>query len=328
MKPKILAILFFTVINSVQIFSQCTLTANCSGGNWSAASTWTPSGCGGLTVPGNNMIIVIPACATVVVDINSPTYSGMTIHVYGSLYFNVGQKINLSANGNVYVHAGGSLDGGNGGSKITIDGSSVWVGPGPDAGPLSFGSSPLPIELLSFTAIAEKASVDLLWSTASELNNDFFTIYRSLDGVEFEQVAVLDGAGSSNNMIVYSFSDNSPYSGISYYRLKQTDFSGNCLYSNMVSVRFSVPEFSYNLFPNPGDGSLLTILFSSAPSEDIKIVVFDAVGKKISSEIIDIIDGSRVEYQLNSLGGLPAGVYFLSVLVQNEERREKVLLCK
>ena len=91
--------------------------------------------------------------------------------------------------------------------------------------------SPLPIELLSFEAICNNNSVNLLWSTASEKNNDYFTIERSSDGITFQTVLTVKGAGNSNQVINYSAIDEKPIDGIAYYRLKQTDYDGKFEYS-------------------------------------------------------------------------------------------------
>lgn len=110
---------------------------------------------------------------------------------------------------------------------------------------------PLPIELLSFNAKAnENKTVNLEWSTATEINNDFFTIEKSIDGEKWDYVGEKKGAGNSNAQINYSMIDTEPYNGISYYRLKQTDFDGTYAYSDIRSVQFqSIGELS--VYPNP-----------------------------------------------------------------------------
>lgn len=94
----------------------------------------------------------------------------------------------------------------------------------------------LPIELISFDASLNNNNVDLYWATASEYNNDFFTIERSTDGLNWEHVTIVSGAGNSTQRLDYYIQDSRPLSGISYYRLKQTDFDGAFEYSNIVSV--------------------------------------------------------------------------------------------
>lgn len=100
---------------------------------------------------------------------------------------------------------------------------------------------PLPIQLLSFTATANYAeqAVDLQWITASEINNAFYTIERSANAQQFQPVLNRPGAGNSNTVINYTDVDINPLQGLSYYRLKQTDFNGTSSYSEIVPVIFS-----------------------------------------------------------------------------------------
>ena len=98
------------------------------------------------------------------------------------------------------------------------------------------GSNPLPITLVSFTARAEGSIVRLDWTTASERNNDFFTIERSADGIEFQPILNVDGAGDSYITRHYTDHDRRPLQGINYYRLRQTDLDGTSTLSDVVSV--------------------------------------------------------------------------------------------
>lgn len=100
-------------------------------------------------------------------------------------------------------------------------------------------TSPLPIKLLSFNAHKNDNVVDLTWTTETEVNNNYFTLERSADGFEFSQIAIVPGAGNSTQELNYARTDYNPLPGISYYRLKQTDYDGNFSYSNTVAVRFT-----------------------------------------------------------------------------------------
>ncbi|MBL0100798.1 MAG: hypothetical protein IPP49_12800 [Saprospiraceae bacterium] len=100
-------------------------------------------------------------------------------------------------------------------------------------------ASPLPIKIKSFEISKLKESKTLLnLITASETNNDYFTIERSGDGVAYEAIGQIKGAGNSSKEISYEFVDEKPLSGINYYRIKQTDFDGQYSYSDIRSVRF------------------------------------------------------------------------------------------
>jgi len=93
----------------------------------------------------------------------------------------------------------------------------------------------LPIELISFTGEAKNGFNQLNWITASELNNDFFTVEKSLNILDFEEVGKISGAGNSNTTLSYSMIDNHP-TNTTYYRLKQTDFNGDFKYSDIIVV--------------------------------------------------------------------------------------------
>ena len=144
------------------------------------------------------------------------------------------------------------------------------------------GGNPLPVDLLYFSASSNiNRIVDLNWRTVSETDNDYFTIERSINGVLFEKVTEVNGAGNSSLIIDYKSVDDTPYLGVSYYRLKQTDFNGNISYSNSKKVSLEVETFS--IYPNPSKlGKQITIESSSSVS-DYSIEIYSMIGKLISS---------------------------------------------
>lgn len=94
-----------------------------------------------------------------------------------------------------------------------------------------------PVELLEFTAtLGEETAVDIAWMTASEVNNDFFTVERSADGAQFEALSTVRGAGTSEAIHEYATQDRRPFAGKNYYRLRQTDFNGTTIYSDVVEL--------------------------------------------------------------------------------------------
>ena len=122
-------------------------------------------------------------------------------------------------------------------------------GPGISSRVVSFAAaqSALSIKLTSFTAVVEKSAVKLNWATATETNNEFFSIERSADGIEWKEVKRVAGAGNSEFTRNYESVDESPVAGNSYYRLKQTDFDGQKSYSDVQLVKF-VPCSKRDLF--------------------------------------------------------------------------------
>lgn len=155
----------------------------------------------------------------------------------------------------------------------------------------------LPIELLSFTASYRQISVVLNWTTASEINNDFFTVERSKDGKDFEESQIIDGAGNSTQVLNYSFCDEHPYSGISYYRLKQTDFDVHFSYSNVVFVNSKDEHLQILISPNPSNGNFT--ITSSAEIKNSRMEIINELGEKIYSDLFS------KQIHLN----IPSGIY-------------------
>lgn len=154
----------------------------------------------------------------------------------------------------------------------------------------------LPIELLDFSAICDANKVKLKWATASQMNNDYFAIERSSDGIHFKEIGVIDGAGNSNQVMDYTFNDLSvsPVE-TNYYRLKQTDFDKSFNYSQIISVgcKGEVRELVY---PNPSTGK-----FTVKAKGNIS--VFNALGDQIytaqslsDNHAIDLSDQSKGIY--------------------------------
>jgi hypothetical protein len=131
-------------------------------------------------------------------------------------------------------------DEGNGGNTGTVAaGTVVSAAPVTYYGPFTIGLIPpsgLPIELVQFDGNCENGIVNLKWETASEQNNDYFTIERSDDGNVFSPIGNVHGAGNSTQLLQYAFKDENPKSEVNYYRIKQTDFNGLFSYSRIIAV--------------------------------------------------------------------------------------------
>ena len=115
------------------------------------------------------------------------------------------------------------------------------------------GCTVLPVELLNFSAVLKNNNqVMLTWQTASEINNDFFTVERSEDAVNWDEIEKLTGAGHSKSLLNYTFRDEPPYTEMVYYRLKQTDFDGKFSYSGIQSVTMDLNKnLQPGIYPNP-----------------------------------------------------------------------------
>ena len=180
---------------------------------------------------------------------------------------------------------------------VNITGSSYMSDIGLDNIDYSLKTT-LPIELLNFNATAlNNDQVKLDWQTASEINNDYFTIERSENGLIWKELAMVNGAGNSSQMLNYNTVDENPYSEVSYYRLKQTDYDGSFEYSKVVSVNLiSKQEASVFIYPNPtsgiltikGDASELEELFISNVLGQNVISLLNIISRKENHIIIDL----------------------------------------
>ena len=116
--------------------------------------------------------------------------------------------------------------------------------PSPEKGvlpPFGVGDNPglLPVQLLYFRGSFMTDSVYLTWATATETNNDYFTLERSADGMDFQPIARISGAGHSKTKLEYGHGDKKPTGSILYYRLRQTDFDGTFETFNIIAVDVS-----------------------------------------------------------------------------------------
>lgn len=180
-------------------------------------------------------------------------------------------------------------------------------GGGPVAGAASafgFGfddpGGALPVVLTSFTTELIDNTVLVRWSTQSQTNNDYFTIEKSKDKNEWEQLSIIKGAGNSNMVLEYSVIDKIPYRGLSYYRLKQTDFNGAFSFSKLSEV-FIGNEREWMVFPNPSAEFLLVIGQSLN-----QVRLYDCSGKEILLQPVHLENGFKY-----NLKNLKAGVYFI-----------------
>jgi hypothetical protein len=200
----------------------------------------------------------------------------------------------------------------------SIDGAGSWQ-VSDNSGGASLGTTnnvaqtctSLPIELLSFDAQLENKATHLTWETASERNNDFFAVERSPNGIDWDVLELIDGAGSSAELLSYETYDNYPLKVISYYRLKQTDFDGKARYSAIKSISNTEDLM---VLPNPGNG----IFYVSGLSErkENQVLVMDVTGKTIANYKTE-----DAMLQMN-LEDHPAGIYYVKV---NEEFTMKIV---
>lgn len=172
----------------------------------------------------------------------------------------------------------------------------------------------LPVELVNFSIRdVNNSYFDLIWSTASELENAGFELERSLDGIHFEDIAWISGNGTTNIQHMYQYSDKNVSAGIDYYyRLKQTDYNTTFKYSNILSGKLKTS----NLFevskpyPNPINAESY-INITTAEQGLAFITMYTILGQTIRSEQITLSKGENKV--LLQAGELAAGTYLIEV---------------
>ena len=176
----------------------------------------------------------------------------------------------------------------------------------------SGGVTPLPIVLKTFKAQLANNAVVIKWVTASELNNDFFTIERSRDGKNYEAIGTVQGKGTTNVEQQYEFTDREPLLGYSYYRLQQTDLDGATEIFDVVSVRFDGFPSDMKVYPNPANGGNFSLSCTGlAPGQNVHIQINDLSGKVVYQKDFNTEGYSYFQKEVQLGNYVPQGVYTL-----------------
>ncbi len=176
----------------------------------------------------------------------------------------------------------------------------------------------LPVTLASFSGFSENNYAHLEWTTYSELNNDYFTIERSDNNRDFLTSGYVAGSGNSNIVQNYSFTDHFPLtSGITYYRLRQTDYDGTTEISNTIAVR-------KNVLQNQDmtcyvENSIVYINYNTDIEEDIILEVFDVFGNKINSRALSAGKGANTFHWSFPENTVIRGIYILRIFVSSSK---------
>lgn len=143
----------------------------------------------------------------------------------------------------------------------------------------------LPVEWLSFdiTSKPDVSEVMCNWKVASEQGNHYFTIQRSQDAEKWEDIGIVESQGDTHTERSYAYTDKSPKNGLSYYRIRQTDFNGDEEHSEIRSVVFDSQYTQHRIFPNP-TSDLITI---TPWNSDTKIKLIDPTGKTIEAPMLE-----------------------------------------
>ena len=173
--------------------------------------------------------------------------------------------------------------------------------------------SALPITLLSFETSNNNSLVNLNWATASEINNNYFSIERSTNGQSWQTIGKVDGHGNSMVIQTYSFVDNFIEvipKGIFYYRLKQVDFNGNFTYSSIRSENLSTRSFALQSYPDPAT-STININWINAVKENTTLQLINMRGQII---YVEKVSGQGIMNKQIDVSGYSAGKYYIQII--------------
>ncbi len=191
------------------------------------------------------------------------------------------------------------------------------------------GGGVIPVELISFNASLINSSIELDWTTATEINNYGFNIERSTNKKDWDVISFIQGNGTTTEVKTYSFIDN--ISGINstklYYRLKQIDYDGRVEYSDIVEVELI--SFSYELsqnYPNPFNPAC-KIRFSLSEANHVVLKVFNSLGQEVSEMVNKYLPAGIYEHEFSG-ENFTSGIYFYKIVTDDFVEIKKMNLIK
>ncbi len=183
--------------------------------------------------------------------------------------------------------------------------------------------TPLPVELVSFTAVKRENNALLNWSTASETDSKGFEVEVSTNGREFRQIGFVESRNGSS-MQYYTFTDlENGKSGIRYYRLKQVDLNGDFAYSEIKALTFGNRNQLVDVYPNPFN-SEVNLAIQALTAETATVTVTDMVGKTVLIKKVKVEAGAN-KVKLQPAHNLPAGAYLITIDLGGERFTSKLL---
>lgn len=183
---------------------------------------------------------------------------------------------------------------------------------------VKFDDATLPVELISWDAKSEDNIANISWVTATEFNNDYFTLESSSDGVHFETVAQIPGNGTTQDISFYEYNTPLVYQ-TTYFRLKQTDFDGTEEYLfTTVLNRDDPPPYDLKLRYN-GESYLV---IQSLEQQDYLLQITDLSGKVVATQSFQQFEG----IEKHSLSHLSPGIYVASIITSSSFVSQKIVV--
>jgi len=189
---------------------------------------------------------------------------------------------------------------------------------------LASTDKPLPIELLSFKGECNNDYNNLIWQTASEHNNDYFTLEKSADGENFSMFTQVPSQGNSSIIQSYSATDYTPFNGTNYYRLKQTDFDGQYAYSESISLSCNSNNYNEDILPISPSGGKVDVIVQGISGNTYQIKLTNVLGQVITNKEITLSN----EQQLIRIyaRNLAIGIYYLIMQTENKNISKPLII--
>jgi hypothetical protein len=187
--------------------------------------------------------------------------------------------------------------------------------------PITISTQVLPIELKKLDAEYNGKGVDITWTTASEINNDYFSIEHSTDGIHYTDIGKVNGSGNSTSDISYKFTHESPSQSYNYYKLRQTDYDGTKETFGPVYVKINKLQNTFaitDVGPNPFNDRI-NINYSLDKEGEASFTLVNATGAVVRTDKLQSGAGQS-SYEFSGLESLPTGIYY-AILTSGENKK-------
>lgn len=323
---KMICTLLAALLISNMMMATPVIIAKTNNGDWSQASTWNLN-----RVPADNDSIVIPPLITVKVT-KMHTLNNVLVVVSGNFLFD-GGKLYLNSISRFILQPGGTISGTSNGDHLKIGTDIKFKGDEPVITGFSYadattGRSPngfsvsnmsgslLPVTFMGFYATRSAQHIQLSWATAQESNNDRFEIERSYDGRQWNKIAIVFGAGNSNVVNKYSYTDKDIKKSLVYYRIRQVDLDGRSQYSAVRIVKDAEMALAEIYVAAP---QTVTVQLPRDKKENIVVKVINMNGQVVAQQLY-----RDAAYQVTvRMNGVTTGVHVVQVSDDNGWREVK-----
>lgn len=321
--PKLIFLLLFL---NISLTAESATRTALSSGRWEQASRWSG---GQLPACGDSVVINAGISVEISSILDFSLCSGpLHLKIKGTLTFQTGKKLRLPCNSSVTIESGGLISGGGGGGNsnlIDICNVTVWnAAQGNLPGPAVLQVNPLPIELAYFSVRPESDGITLSWITLSELNNSHYVIEKGKDGLHFDELTTVPGAGTTTHLSSYLVTDKNPFEGLQYYRLRQVDQDGKSTLSSTLAVKWNSLHV-FQIYPNPSTGELFANLDPQLVGQTGKLIINRADGKLLMLRDIRIENTSYGVKLLKNREYLKPGSYMVSLNFKDQNYSQIVV---